>query len=415
MGEAVVGGWLLTLNVLSFSYCFPHAAAPAWGVFVEQRLAALARRPGVELQVVSPVPSFPLVTRWRRGRVPAEEQWHGLTVHRPHFFSVPGVLKALDARLYARGLRRKLEDGSWKLADGERWRPDVLDAHFVWPDGVGVALLARRLGLPYVVTLRGGLWVSFLNPRIKEQSIRALQDASAIISLSESMVDACCELGVPREKFTVVHNGVDRSIFSMGDKIEARRRLGLPLDKRLVVCVAYYQERKGILELLRALSSLPPDVQLVLVGSKVAHQSGFYRKVFVEIERLGLGARVRHEGQQPHARIPDYFRAADVTVLASYWEGCPNAVIESLACGTPVVATPVGAVPEIIVPGRNGEMVPPRNAEALAAAIDKVLHRHWVQEDLCRTVKSWDAVAEEVERVLVVSSQQSAVSSQFDV
>jgi teichuronic acid biosynthesis glycosyltransferase TuaC len=55
------------MKVLSFSYCFPHAGAPNWGVFVQRRLAALARRPGVELQVVSPVPSFPLLGRWRRG------------------------------------------------------------------------------------------------------------------------------------------------------------------------------------------------------------------------------------------------------------------------------------------------------------------------------------------------------------
>ncbi len=393
------------MNVLSFSYCFPHARAPAWGVFVERRLAALARRPGVELQVVAPVPSFPLVTRWRRGSVPAQEQWNGLTVHRPRFFSVPGVLKSLDAKFYARGLRRQMEAGSWRLGDGERWRPDVLDAHFIWPDGVAVALLARRLGIPYVITLRGLLWVSFLHPRIKKQSIEAMKHASAVISLSKSMVDVCCELGVPHEKFTVIHNGVDRSVFSIGDKEEARRRLGLPIDKKLIVCVAYYQRRKGLLELIRALASLPSDVHLVLVGSKIAQERRFYRRVFLEIERLGLASRVRHEGQQPHERIAQYFQAGDVTALPSYWEGCPNAVVESLACGTPVVATPVGAVPDMVVPGRNGEIVPPRDSEALAAALSQALERYWNPEDVRRGVKSWDEVAEQVHQVLDAACQ----------
>ena len=432
------------MNVLSFSYCFPHARAPAWGVFVERRLAALARRPGVELQVVAPVPSFPLVTRWRRGSVPAQEQWNGLTVHRPRFFSVPGVLKSLDAKFYARGLRRQMEarcqvsgvrcqegeagDRRSEKGDGDpltrttdclsapltpdtchltpgMWRPDVLDAHFIWPDGVAVALLARRLGIPYVITLRGLLWVSFLHPRIKKQSIEAMKHASAVISLSKSMVDVCCELGVPHEKFTVIHNGVDRSVFSIGDKEEARRRLGLPIDKKLIVCVAYYQRRKGLLELIRALASLPSDVHLVLVGSKIAQERRFYRRVFLEIERLGLASRVRHEGQQPHERIAQYFQAGDVTALPSYWEGCPNAVVESLACGTPVVATPVGAVPDMVVPGRNGEIVPPRDSEALAAALSQALGRYWNPEDVRRGVKSWDEVAEQVHQVLDAACQ----------
>jgi glycosyltransferase involved in cell wall biosynthesis len=89
-------------------------------------------------------------------------------------------------------------------------------------------------------------------------------------------------------------------------------------------------------------------------------------------------------------------RAANATVLASYWEGCPNAVVESLGCGTPVVATPVGSVPEIVVPGENGQIVPARNVEALAVALEEVLARDWASEKLSRGVRSWEDVAESV-------------------
>jgi teichuronic acid biosynthesis glycosyltransferase TuaC len=382
------------LKVLSFSYCFPNSARPTWGVFVLQRLAALARRPDVELQVVAPVPVFPILSGLRSNLPPAKDSIGGLAVHYPRFFYFPKVLKTFDGRLYGRGLI------PWVRDFCRGFRPDVLDAHFEWPDAVGVSHIARALGIPYTVTLRGALWVYFRNENIKQQCVRALQDAAAIISLSDSMAQVCRESGVPREKFTVVHNGVSRALFHPGDRREARRKLNLPLEGHLVVSVSYYQKRKGIMELIRAMANLPENVRLVLVGSEVAREAAYYTDVVREIERLGMSRRVFRVGHQPHEKIPDYFRAADVSVLASYWEGCPNAVVESLACGTPVVATPVGAVPEIVVPGQNGQIVPMRNVEALAEALREVLAHDWQPEELSHSVNSWEEVADRVHEVL---------------
>ncbi len=430
------------MNVLSFSYCFPHARAPAWGVFVERRLAALARRPGVELQVVSPVPSFPLVTRWRRGSVPAQEQWNGLTVHRPRFFSVPGVLKSLDAKFYARGLRRTMEarcqvsgvrcqegeagDRRSEKGDGDpltrttdclsapltpdtchrtpgMWRPDVLDAHFIWPDGVAVALLARRLGIPYVLTLRGVIYLCMDVAGQRRQCIEALRGAAAVISVDGRMARLACELGVPPEQVHVIPNGADLDRFRPSDQLDARRRLGLPEQGRLLVTVAHLGVRKGHREALAALARLPDDVGLVLVGDELRRgDAARLRRVAAS---LGVGHRLWLAGSQPPERVPDYFAAADAGLLASYREGCPNAVLECLACGRPVVATDVGAVPDMVVPGRNGEIVPPRDSEALAAALRKALGRCWNPEDVRRGVKSWDEVAEQVHQVLDATCQ----------
>ena len=116
---------------------------------------------------------------------------------------------------------------------------------------------------------------------------------------------------------------------------------------------------------------------------------------------LGVGERLLLVGSQPPEAVPDYFNAADVGLLASYREGCPNAVLECLACGRPVVATDVGAVPDLIHPASNGRIVPAADVDALAAALKHVLGRPWTPEAICRSVKSWDRVAEDVERVLV--------------
>ncbi len=416
----------MALKILSFSFCFPHALAPAWGVFVERRLAALARRPGVELQVVSPVPSFPLVTRWRRGIVPACEQWHGLVVHRPPFFCVPGLLKSLDAKLYARGVAKLVDscqltvvsDALTRLADrasaslstvncqlstGTSWRPDVLDAHFIWPDGVGVSLLAKRLGLPYVITLRGKIYLCLESASQRRQCADALRGAAAVISVDGRMARVACELGAAPERVSVIPNGVDLARFRLADRREARRRLGLPVEGRLLVTVAHLGVRKGHREALAALARLPEDVRLLIVGGDFqAGDAGRLRRL---AGRLGVGPRLLLAGVQPADRVAEYYAAADVGLLASYREGCPNAVLECLACGRPVVATDVGAVPDLIEPGRNGEIVPVRDVEALTAAIQKVLAREWEPEEVRRSpaVRSWDDVAEEVEKLLVTS------------
>ena len=95
------------MKVLSFSYCFPRRSQPTWGVFVQQRLAALGKR--LDLQVIAPIPSFPIITRLRSSPGPPREQWQGLTIHRPRFFYLPGLLKNSDGSFYARGLRNWLE------------------------------------------------------------------------------------------------------------------------------------------------------------------------------------------------------------------------------------------------------------------------------------------------------------------
>jgi teichuronic acid biosynthesis glycosyltransferase TuaC len=340
------------------------------------------------------VPVFPIVSRLRSKLPPAKDVVGGLTVHYPRFLYFPRILKKLDGWLYGRGLT------PWVRHFCRNGCPDLLDAHFEWPDAVGVSHIAKALGFPYVITLRGALWVYFRNENIKQQCLRALHGAAAIVSLSHSMAQVCRDLGVPPEKIAVVHNGVNRALFHPGDKQEARRKLNLPLEGRLVVCVSYYQRRKGIMELVRAIAGLPENVRLALVGSKVAREAAYYSDVLREIERLGLSRRVLRVGHEPHEKIPDYFRAADVSVLASYWEGCPNAVVESLACGTPVVATPVGSVPEIVVPGENGRIVPVGDVDALKDALHGILHRDWPPEKLSRTVKSWDEVAKNVHDLL---------------
>lgn len=380
------------MRVLSFSYCYPNQSRRTWGVFVQQRLAALAER--VELQVASPAPSFPVLSYFRPWPGPAREKWQGLEVHRPRFFCVPGLLKDLDGRFYARSLHK------WLAGLAETWRPDVLDAHFVWPDGVGVSLLARRLGLPYAITLRGKLYPCLKIPSQKQQCADALRSAGAVICVSGKLADEARQLGADPGRVHVIPNGVDREHFYPQDKAQARKHLGLPADGRLLVTVAHLGPRKGHREAIRALASLPDDVRLVLVGGPGLGGGG--AELTALADSLGLHGRVLIAGPQPYEKVPLYFCAADASVLASYREGCPNVVLESLACGTPVVASDVGAVADLIAPGVNGQVVPAREVEPLAEGLRAVLDASWSPEQVSNSpsVRTWRDVAERVHGVL---------------
>lgn len=358
-------------------------------MFVYQRLAALAQLEDV--RVCSPAPWFPFLKK--RESSERVGQWRDLTVHRPGFFYVPGFLKNADAWFYARSLK------GWLRSFCLNWRPDILDAHFIWPDGVGVALLSKEMGLPYVITLRGKIYECLKVPSQTRQCADALRGAAAVISVSSRMADEALALGADKDRLHVISNGVNLEHFRPRDKKSCRTQLDLPPEGRLLVTVAHLGPRKGHHETIRALAQLPEDVILVIVGGEA--QGGTIERLRSIAHSCGVSNRLILPGPQPYDRIPLYFSAADASVLASYREGCPNAVLESLACGTPVIATDVGAVPDILPMPAAGRIVPVQQVEPLRNAIHEVLLEAWTAPDVVKNsrVRSWKHVAHEVRQV----------------
>lgn len=377
------------MKVLSFSYCFPTVDNPSWGIFVYQRLAALAQH--TELKVCAPVPWFPLLTRAPHQK--SAQRWNDLAVFRPRFFYVPKFLKNYDARFYAAGIT------PWFDSVQQSWKPDLLDAHFIWPDGVGVALLAQKFKIPYVITLRGKLYECLKSNNQTRQCATALQSAQAVISVSSRMGEEAIRLGMEPQRLVVIPNGVDLEHFKVRDKLECRAKLNLPMSGRVLVTVAHLGHRKGHHEVIEALASLPEDVRLVIVGGGA---QGGSKEQLLEVARThGVAERLILPGRQAYDLIPFFYAAADASVLASYREGCPNAVLESLACGIPVVATDVGAVPDILPQPQCGRIVPPQQVAPLQQALREVLETQWDAQTVraASGVRSWDQVAEEVRNV----------------
>src|SRR5205823_13305599 len=187
-----------------------------------------------------------------------------------------------------------------------------------------------------------------------------------VIAVSEDLRSKVIELGIPGEKVHVVSRGLNTQLFFPGDRLLARRRLGISQDGRAILWVGRMVPVKGLDVLLAACAELRDRGEafhLYLAGDGPL-------RTFLEtdVRRRGLGEMVSFLGARPQDELPDWYRAADVTVLPSRSEGVPNVLRESLACGTPFVASRVGGIPEIDG-GPSSQLAPPNDPLLLAQAI----------------------------------------------
>lgn len=379
-----------TRRLLVFSTVYPNAAQPHHGVFVRERMRGLP--PGIEVCVVAPTPWFPFVSGLRPGFrpvVPREEMQDGVRVLHPRFLSFPGFLKCLDGLLLFLGSLPAV------LRLRRSFRFDAIDAHFIYPEGLAAVLLGKVFRVPVLITLRGLL--PLLTPfRLRRPQVRfALRQAARLIAVSESLRESALSLGLPRERVRVIENGVDPELFRPLDRIESRRSLGLPEDGPLLVSVGTLAPRKGFHLVIETLPRFP-GLRFAIVGG--AGAEGFMEDELRRLAtRLGVADRVVFAGPRSREELAFWYSAADLSVLATAHEGCPNVVLESLACGTPVVATPVGDIPLLLGP-ETGRLVE-RTVPSLAAGIAETLSRPWDRARIRARVepRTWQAVGWEVE------------------
>lgn len=382
------------MRILTITTLFPSSVDPVQGIFVYQRVSSFAEYAGAEIEVISPVPFVPGWTRgqrWNRYSQAQKEEFVGkLRVHHPRYPIVPRISMPIHGRLMFLGMRSLAR----KLHQAKPF--DLIDAHYVYPDGFAAVMLAKRLNIPVVVSARGtdiNLFPSFrtIRPMIRW----TLQNCNGIISVSSALKTIMVGLGAPEERIAVIGNGVDIQRFRLMDRRCARRQLKLPEDARILVCVASLREAKGQQHLVSAVARIVsryPGLKLYLIGE------GPYRQNLEELrDRLGLQEHVVLTGNRSNEEIPLWFNAADVSLLASAREGWPNVVLESLACGTPVVATRVGEVPEILASPELGIIAEP-DAASFADAIETALDKTCNREALSRYAgrRPWSKVAAEV-------------------
>ncbi len=356
------------MRLLVFTTLFPHPGAPHHGVFVLERLRHWMAATGGSAVVVAPVPFVPrALARGRFGElreVPAEESRDGLRVLHPRYLLLPKVSMNVAPLTLARAGKavvRKL------LAQGERF--DLIDAHYLYPDGVAAALIARAVHLPLCVTARGSDVNLIPRHAIPRRWLRfLLARADAAVAVAEALRVEMAALAPPELETVTLRNGVDLAKFRPLDRAAARAQLGWPQQRRIVLAVGHLIERKGPHHLLATLPRLPADVVVKLVGDGEERV-----RLAAQAVTLGIADRVEFCGRMAHAQLHVAYSAADVLALLSSREGWPNVLLESMACGTPVAATRVFGTPEVVRDESVGLLIDAPTPTAVAATITALL------------------------------------------
>ncbi len=359
------------IRVLTFSTLFPSRVRPGHGIFVETRLRELMSSGKVEVRVIAPVPWFFSMHPWfgeyaKLAQTPPREFRNGFDVQHPRYMLPPKVGMNIAPFMIAMGAKPAVQ----RLLD-EGYDFDVIDAHYYYPDGVAAALLARHFKRPLTITARGtdlNLIPQHAFPRRMIQW--AASRATASIGVCAALVDVLRQWDIPIERLHVMRNGVDLERFRPMPQDMARAELGLS-GTPILISVGYLIERKGhhiAIDALAKLLPAHPQARLIIIGD------GAERDTLRNLcKRLNVQDRVTFTGALPNAELSRWYSAADVMILASSREGWANVLLESMACGTPVVAARIWGTPEVVSEEVAGRLVDKRDGNAFAQAISALL------------------------------------------
>ncbi|MBO0779590.1 MAG: glycosyltransferase [Ktedonobacteraceae bacterium] len=307
----------------------------------------------------------------------------------------------------------------------EGLRYDVLHSHY-WLSGVAAHHLARIWDVPHVTMFHTLARLKELasqdtgtEPALRlEMEQRLLQQADRIIAATDDertqMMRHC---GATAQRVTVIPCGVDLTLFQPHSKQAARTQLGLDPQRSVLLFAGRLDPFKGPDLLLRAAALMQEDAQVLIVGGKLSGDKDV-RALRQLASELRIRERVSFLGARPQQEMPQFYSAADVTVIPSYHETFGLAAVESLACGTPVVATRAGGLTTVVRHGETGFLVP-RCPGFFAERLDTLLRDNELLASMQGASRasvaqfSWEHVAARVRELYEeVSSDMSCLAAQ---
>ncbi|MEJ3744755.1 glycosyltransferase [Actinomycetes bacterium KLBMP 9797] len=306
---------------------------------------------------------------------------------------------------YMKDFSRWLVD-RWRAGE---WLPDVAHAHF-WMSGLAAVTAGKQTGVPVVQTYhalgtvkRRHQGSTDTSPPKRIGYERALGRAvDRVVAQCQDEVRELVRMGVPRSRMAVIPSGVDSETFTPDGPAAPRDP-----DRPRILTVGRFVERKGFIDVIRALRVVPA-AECVVVGGPPGglDDDPLARRLRAVAEECDVADRVRLTGAVPRNEMPMWYRSADVFATAPWYEPFGLTPLEAMASGVPVVAAAVGGLTDTVVDGLTGDLVPPRNPRALGVALRKLLAdpiRRFAYGtaavDRARQCYSWKRAAEQLTSV----------------
>lgn len=379
------------MKILTLTTLYPNNIKSNHGVFVEQRLRNLLKIDGISAKVIAPVPWFPFTSDKfglyaQYAKVAKTEERYGIQISHPRYPLVPKVGMTLAPILMALALYPRLKKMFKQDEDF-----DLIDAHYFYPDGVAAVILGKLLNKPVVVTARGSdinLIPQYYWPR--KMILWASERAASIITVCQALKNELIALGVDATKIHALRNGVDLKLFYPEERNQAKKKH--KLSRPTILSIGNLIELKGHHLVIEAMVNLP-EYDLLIAGDG---------KEMLRLKKLAndlnVSDRVTFLGAVPHNQLVTIYSAVELSVLASSREGWANVLLESMACGTPAIATNIPGTVEVITAPEAGMLLEERSAQAIVNAV-RVIEKNMPSREATRKYAekySWDETAHRV-------------------
>lgn len=390
------------MKILFLSSIFPNSLQPGKGTFNYSMIQSLSELH--QTHVVSPVSWMDELSHYIQNKKRLNREWlptditDSLSIEYPRFYYLPKLVYQHYGRFLHWSINQKLNETI------SQFQPDIILSYWLHPDGEVAVKAAHEHGIPAVVMTGGSDILLLTKNHSRKRAIKSvLQQADGVITVSNDIMKAVKSLDIDPEKINTVYRGVDRALFTPGNQQEARQRLGLPQDRKIIVSIGRLEPVKGHSVLLDACHKI--SKQGTPFTCYVLGNGSLETALRNKTKEYGLGEFFQLTGSQQQSRLADWYRAADVIVLPSHSEGIPNVLLEAISCGKNFVASNVGGIPEIADPHYD-QLVTPDNPKELAEAICDMFDSPVQNEERIFKPSSWKESAVQLSQILSDCSTQ---------
>ncbi|PCI63108.1 MAG: glycosyl transferase family 1 [Kordiimonadales bacterium] len=262
---------------------------------------------------------------------------------------------------------------------------DLIDAHYLYPDGVAASKLAGALEKPFVMTARGSDVTEIaLLEKPKKAILTAISQASRTICVSENLRRDLIDLGAKPSQISTLRNGVDLDRFQIQQSTVSLQKKSAGPNKLWVMLYAGWLIPRKRLDLVLEVTKQIPNLKTIIVGD-----GPLKKHLEATTQKLGIADRVEFLGQKKPEEMASLYRSADILLLPSDREGWPNVLLEAMACGTPVVTRSVGAAPDLITDPVAGRVVDSDKSHDIAVAVRDLMTHYPLRADVRRFAENF--------------------------